>query len=62
MDCSVENSDDGVSTMATDEFPTTLEHKLLGKQIDNVTGGNLGAEARMGITYTRRSWQKRFCR
>ncbi len=44
--------DDGVSTMATDEFPTTLEHKLLGKRIDNVTGGNLGAEARMGITYT----------
>ncbi|HKV55555.1 MAG TPA: amidohydrolase family protein [Candidatus Binataceae bacterium] len=43
---------DGVSTMATDEFPTTLEHKLLGKRIDNVTGGNLGAEARMGITYT----------
>jgi dihydropyrimidinase len=38
--------------MATDEFPTTLEHKLLGKRIDNVTGGNLGAEARMGITYT----------
>jgi dihydropyrimidinase len=44
--------DDGVSTMATDEFPTTLEHKLLGKRIDNVTGGNLGAEARMGITFT----------
>ena len=44
--------DDGVSTTATDEFPTTLEHKLLGKRIDNVTGGNLGAEARMGIFYT----------
>jgi dihydropyrimidinase len=43
---------DGVSTTATDEFPTTLEHKLLGKRIDNVTGGNLGAEARMGIIYT----------
>jgi dihydropyrimidinase len=44
--------DDGVSATATDEFPTTLEHKLLGKRIDNVTGGNLGAEARMGIFYT----------
>jgi dihydropyrimidinase len=43
---------DGVSTTATDEFPTTLEHKLLGRRIDNVTGGNLGAEARMGIIYT----------
>ena len=41
-------ADDGVSAMATDEFPTTLKHKLLGKRIDNVTGGNLGAEARMG--------------
>jgi len=43
---------DAVSTTATDEFPTTLEHKLAGKRIDNVTGGNLGAEARMGIVYT----------
>jgi dihydroorotase-like cyclic amidohydrolase len=44
--------DDAVSTTATDEFPTTLDHKLAGKRIDNVTGGNLGAEARMGIFYT----------
>jgi dihydropyrimidinase len=43
---------DAVSTTATDEFPTSLEHKLSGKRIDNVTGGNLGAEARMGIVYT----------
>ncbi|MGH8012205.1 MAG: amidohydrolase family protein, partial [Candidatus Binataceae bacterium] len=43
---------DGVSTTATDEFPTSLEHKLSGHRIDNVTGGNLGAEARMGIIYT----------
>src|SRR5262249_57891413 len=45
---------DAVSTTATDEFPTTLDHKLLGTRIDNVTGGNLGAEARMGIVYTQR--------
>ncbi|MGH7987497.1 MAG: amidohydrolase family protein [Candidatus Binataceae bacterium] len=43
---------DGVSTTATDEFPTSLEHKLSGHRIDNVTGGNLGAEARMGIIFT----------
>src|ERR1700751_1485964 len=43
---------DAVSTTATDEFPTSLDHKLSGKRIDNVTGGNLGAEARMGIVYT----------
>jgi dihydropyrimidinase len=43
---------DAVSTTATDEYPTTLAVKLQGDQIDDVTGGNLGAEARMGIVYT----------
>jgi dihydropyrimidinase len=43
---------DGVSATATDEFPTSLELKLRGKTIEDVTGGNLGAEARMGIIYT----------
>ena len=43
---------DGVSTTATDEYPTSLELKLRGREIDNVTGGNLGAEARMGIIYS----------
>jgi len=42
---------DGVSTTATDEYPTSLDVKLRGKNIDDVTGGNLGAEARMGIVY-----------
>ncbi|HZP46858.1 MAG TPA: amidohydrolase family protein [Candidatus Binataceae bacterium] len=42
----------GVSTTATDEFPTSLELKLRGRAIDDVTGGNLGAEARMGIVFT----------
>jgi dihydropyrimidinase len=41
-----------VSTTATDEYPTSLELKLRGKDIDNVTGGNLGAEARMGIIWS----------
>jgi dihydropyrimidinase len=43
---------DGISTTATDEFPTSLELKLRGKKIDDVTGGNLGAEARMGIVFS----------
>lgn len=43
---------DGVSTTATDEYPTSLDVKLRGRNIDDVTGGNLGAEARMGIVYT----------
>src|SRR5207247_600413 len=43
---------DGVSTTATDEFPTSLELKLRGRELENVTGGNLGAEARMGIVFT----------
>ncbi len=43
---------DSVSTTATDEFPTSLELKLRGRTIEDVTGGNLGAEARMGIVFT----------
>lgn len=42
----------GLATLATDEYPTTLEKKLRGKMIDNVTGGNVGAEARMGIAWS----------
>ena len=41
-----------ISTVATDEFPTTREVKLMGNTIEDVTGGNLGAEARMGIVYS----------
>jgi dihydropyrimidinase len=43
---------DAVSTTATDEFPTTLDHKLLGTRIDNVTGGNLGRRGADGIAFT----------
>jgi dihydropyrimidinase len=43
---------DGVSALATDEYPTHLALKLRGKTIEDVTGGNLGAEARLGIAYT----------
>ncbi|HZS34302.1 MAG TPA: amidohydrolase family protein [Methylomirabilota bacterium] len=42
----------GVSTLATDEYPTSLAVKLQGRTIEDVTGGNLGAEARVGIAYT----------
>jgi dihydropyrimidinase len=41
-----------LSTVATDEFPTSRDVKLMGQTIEDVTGGNLGAEARMGIVYT----------
>jgi dihydropyrimidinase len=43
---------EGLATLATDEYPTTLEKKLRGDRIDNVTGGNVGAEARMGIAWS----------
>jgi dihydropyrimidinase len=43
---------DAISTTATDEFPTSLEVKLRGQDLENVTGGNLGAEARMGIIWS----------
>jgi dihydropyrimidinase len=43
---------DGLSTLATDEYPTSLEIKLRGKTIEDVTGGNVGAEARMGIAWS----------
>ena len=42
----------GVSTLATDEYPTSLAVKLRGRTIEDVTGGNVGAEARMGIAFT----------
>ncbi len=44
--------DGTLSTTATDELPTTLAVKLRGLSIEDVTGGNLGAEARLGIVYT----------
>lgn len=44
---------DGVlSTIATDEMCTTLDVKLRGKTIDDVTGGHAGVEVRMGVVYT----------
>jgi dihydropyrimidinase len=43
---------DSVCTTGTDEYPTSLELKLRGTTAEDVTGGNLGAEARMGIVYT----------
>jgi len=43
---------DGLSTLATDEYPTSLELNLRDRTIEDVTGGNTGAEARIGIAYT----------
>jgi dihydropyrimidinase len=42
----------GLSTLATDEYPTSLAVKLRGTTIEDVTGGNVGAEARMGIAWS----------
>jgi dihydropyrimidinase len=44
--------DDGLSTLATDEYPTTLAVKMRGRTVEDVTGGNTGAEARLGIAWT----------
>ncbi len=44
--------DEAISTLATDEYPTSLEVKLRGRTIEDVTGGNVGAEARLGIAFT----------
>ncbi len=43
---------DGLSTLATDEYPTSLALKLKGRTIEDVTGGNTGAEARVGIAWS----------
>ncbi|PWU25086.1 MAG: hypothetical protein C5B48_03085 [Candidatus Rokuibacteriota bacterium] len=43
---------DGLSTLATDEYPTALAVKLKGRTIEDVTGGNTGAEARIGIGFS----------
>jgi dihydropyrimidinase len=42
----------GLSTLATDEYPTSLAVKLRGDTIEDVTGGNVGAEARLGIAWS----------
>jgi dihydropyrimidinase len=44
--------DGAIATFATDELCTTYAEKTAGKRIDNVTGGNTGAEPRMIIVYT----------
>jgi dihydropyrimidinase len=49
-----------IATFGTDELCTSYAEKTAGKRIDNVTGGNTGAEPRMAIVYTevvsRRGW------
>jgi dihydropyrimidinase len=41
-----------IQTVATDEMCTSLEVKLRGHTIDDVTGGHAGVEVRMGVMYT----------
>ena len=49
---------DEVSTTATDEFPTSLELKLRGKTVENVTGGTWAPRLEWG-SCIRRAWVKR---
>jgi dihydropyrimidinase len=41
-----------IGSVATDGICTPLQVKLQGDRIDDVTGGNAGVEARLGIMYT----------
>jgi len=41
-----------IQTVATDEMCTSLEVKLRGRTVDDVTGGHAGVEVRMGVMYT----------
>ncbi|PKB63498.1 MAG: hypothetical protein BZY80_06960 [SAR202 cluster bacterium Io17-Chloro-G2] len=42
----------GLSTMATDEYCTSWDLKIVGRTISDVTGGHNGAETRVGITFS----------
>ena len=44
--------DGSIETVATDGAVTTLEQKLMGSRIDDVTGGSAGIEERMAVTYS----------
>lgn len=44
--------DGSIETVATDGVVTTLEQKLMGSRIDDVTGGSAGIEERMAVTYS----------
>lgn len=45
-------TDGTIETVATDGVVTTLEQKLMGSRIDDVTGGSAGIEERMAVTYS----------
>lgn len=45
-------ADGTISTVATDGICTSLEVKVQGRRVDDVTGGNAGVEPRVGIIYT----------
>ena len=42
----------GLNSMATDEFCSSYSIKTQGRTINDITGGQNGTEARMGITYS----------
>jgi dihydropyrimidinase len=44
--------DGAINAVATDEICCSLQQKLLGKRIDDTTGGNAGVEPRVALMYT----------
>jgi dihydropyrimidinase len=44
--------DNTIHTVATDEVCCALNVKVLGKRIDDTTGGNVGVEPRVALMYT----------
>ena len=44
--------DGSIETIATDGVVTTLEQKLMGSRIDDVTGGSAGIEERIAVSYS----------
>jgi dihydropyrimidinase len=41
-----------LAIMATDSIATPYKDKIVGRTVADVTGGNIGIEIRMGVTYT----------
>jgi dihydropyrimidinase len=51
--------DGTIQTVATDGICTSLEVKIKGRRVDDVTGGNAGVEPRVGIVYSEAVAQRR---
>jgi dihydropyrimidinase len=52
-------ADGTIQSVATDGICTSLEVKIKGRRVDDVTGGNAGVEPRVGIIYSEAVDQRR---